>query len=149
MTKRGVQCRRHIPLPAGDATIAAWDQATGEMTEVRAERPRHRETRYLLGLQAQRAIHAMARGFLNLNKVSDDTYFADCPIGLRSRRRRRCARCRNRLSSGPWSSARARAKFSERCRILTSRGGRLKPLAADSRHAAQTDWLGLTWSGLT
>src|SRR5206468_9044689 len=77
MTKRGVQVGAQFRYLLGDAT-APLGRATGVMNaEVLPNDRVTGETRYLLGIKHTEQFTPWLAGFLNINKVSDDTYFAD------------------------------------------------------------------------
>ncbi|HEY2817266.1 MAG TPA: LPS-assembly protein LptD [Casimicrobiaceae bacterium] len=150
MTKRGVQVGGQLRYLLGDAT-APLGQATGEMNaEVLPNDRVTRETRYLLGWQHTEQFTPWLAGFLNLNKVSDDTYFADLSDRIAITSQKTLPRDAGIvMSSGPWSLlARAQSfqTLQDPNQPVTPPYNRLPQILGTLR---ETDWQGLTWSGMT
>jgi len=150
MTKRGVQVGAQFRYLLGDAT-SPLGQATGEMNaEVLPNDRVTHETRYLLSLKHNEQFTPWLAGFLNLNKVSDDTYFADLSDRIAITSQKTLPRDAGIvLSSGPWSLlARAQSfqTLQDPNQPVVPPYNRLPQILGTLR---ETDWLGLTWSGLT
>src|SRR5438067_967995 len=150
MTKPGLQLRVEFRYLLGDAT-APLGQATGEMNaEVLPNDRVTRETRYLLGLKHTEQFTPWLAGFLNINKVSDNTYFADLadPIAITSQKT--LPRDAGLVATqGPWSLL-ARAQSFQTLQDpnapVTPPYNRLPQILGTLR---ETDWMGLTWNGTT
>ncbi|HSC98686.1 MAG TPA: LPS assembly protein LptD, partial [Casimicrobiaceae bacterium] len=150
MTKRGVQIGAQFRYLLGDAT-APLGQAAGEMNaEVLPNDRVTRETRYLLSMQHNEQFAPWLAGFLNLNKVSDDTYFADLADRIAITSQKTLVRDGGIvMSSGPWALlARAQSfqTLQDPNQPITPPYNRLPQILGALR---ETDWNGLTWSGLT
>ena len=111
--------RRAVPLPVRDAAADGQGEIDRRVPAATTASPS--TTRWLLLVEAQPADHARGSpATSNLNKVSDDTYFADLAdrVAITSQidaaaRRRACRR-----STGPWRCSRA-CSASRRCRTRT------------------------------
>ena len=150
MTKRGLQLGAQFRYLLGDAT-SPLGQATGEMNaEVLPNDRVTGETRYLLAMKHNEQFAPWLAGFLNLNKVSDDTYFADLADRVAITSQKTLVRDGGVvMSSGPWSLlARAQSfqTLQDPNQPITPPYNRLPQILGTLR---ETDWMGLTWSGMT
>ena len=150
MTKRGLQVGGEFRYLLGDAT-SPLGQATGVMNaEVLPDDRVTRTTRYLLGIKHTEQFAPWLAGFLNVNKVSDDTYFADLADRIAITSQKTLPRDAGLIAStGPWSLL-ARAQSFQTLQDpnapVTPPYNRLPQILGTLR---ETDWMGLTWSGLS
>ncbi|MEO5765380.1 MAG: LPS-assembly protein LptD [Casimicrobiaceae bacterium] len=151
MTKRGLQIGGQFRYLLGD-DAPPWGRAVGEANaEVLPDDRVTHEARYALSWKHNQQFAPWLAGFVNLNKVSDDTYFADFADRVAITSQKTLPRDVGLLaSSGPWSLL-ARAQS-----FQTLQDPNQPPIAPPYNRLPQilgtlneTDWMGLTWSGVT
>jgi LPS-assembly protein len=151
MTKRGLQLGGQFRYLLGDDT-SPLGQAVGEANAeiVPDDRVTH-ESRYGLFWKHNEQFAPWLAGFINLNKVSDDTYFADFADRVAITSQKTLPRDVGLLASkGPWSLL-ARAQSFQTLQDpnqppVTPPYNRLPQILGTLNEA---EWLGLTWSGMT
>ncbi len=148
MSKRGLMLGTQFRYLLGDAG-ATLGQATGEIDAEYL--PNDRVTgsrRYALAWTHNEQFSPWLTGFWNLNKVSDDTYFADFADRISVTSQKSLPRDAGlQATSGPWSLL-ARVQSFQTLQDpntpVVPPYNRLPQVLASLR---ATDWLGLTWSG--
>ncbi|HEX6136854.1 MAG TPA: LPS-assembly protein LptD [Casimicrobiaceae bacterium] len=146
MTKRGLQLGAQFRYLLGDAPAA---QASGEMnTEVLPNDRATGERRYALAWQHTEQFAPWLGAYWNVNKVSDDTYFADFADRIAITSQKTLPREGGLVAtSGPWSLL-ARAQSYQTLQDpnapVLPPYNRLPQILGSLR---DTDWLGLTWGG--
>jgi LPS-assembly protein len=149
MTKRGLQIGAQFRYLLGDPT-APLGQATGEMNVEGLNDRVTGEPRYLLSIKHNEQFTPWLAGFVNATKVSDDTYFADLADRVAITSQKSLPRDVGLVAShGPWSLL-ARAQSFQTLQDpnapVIPPYNRLPQILGTLR---ETDWLGLTWSGLS
>jgi LPS-assembly protein len=148
MTKRGLQVQGQFRYLLGDGTTPLG-QAVGELNaEVLPDDRVTHDTRFLLAWKHNEQFAPWLAGFVNLNKVSDDTYFADLADRVAITSQKTLPRDVGLLATqGPWSLL-ARAQSFQTLQDpnapVTPPYNRLPQILGTLR---DTDWVGLTWSG--
>jgi LPS-assembly protein len=148
MTKRGLQLGAQFRYLLGDET-SMLGQAAGEMNaELLTNDRATGEKRYALAWKHNQQFAPWLGGFFNLNKVSDDKYFADFADRISVTSQKTLPREAGLLAtSGPWSLL-ARAQSFQTLQDpnapVLPPYNRLPQVLASLR---DTDWLGFTWSG--
>jgi LPS-assembly protein len=148
MTKRGLQLGAQFRYLLGDGTTPLG-QAAGEMnTEILPNDRQTGERRYALAWTHHEQFAPWLGGFWNLNRVSDDKYFADFADRISITSQKTLPREGGVVAtSGPWSVL-ARVQSYQTLQDpnapVTPPYNRLPQILASLR---DTDWLGLTWSG--
>ena len=151
MTKRGLQVQGQFRYLLGDET-APLGRATGEMNaEVLPDDRVTHDSRYLLAWKHNEQFTPWLAGFANVNKVSDNTYFSDLADRVAITSQKTLPRDVGLLATqGPWSLL-ARAQSFQTLQDptappVTPPYNRLPQILGTLR---ETDWLGLTWNGMT
>jgi LPS-assembly protein len=148
MTKRGLQVGAQFRYLLGDET-SKLGIASGEMNaEVLPHDRATGDNRYALAWTHTEQFAPWLGGFFNLNKVSDDKYFADFADRIAVTSQKTLPREGGLVAShGPWSFL-ARAQSFQTLQDpnapVVPPYNRLPQVLAS---LADTDWLGLTWSG--
>jgi LPS-assembly protein len=151
MSKRGLMIGGQFRYLLGDNTTP-WGQAVGEANAeiVPDDRVTH-ESRYAVSWKHNEQFAPWLAGFVNLNKVSDDTYFADYADRVAITSQKTLPRDAGLLAStGPWSLL-ARVQG-----FQTLQDPNQPPVTPPYNRLPQvlgalneTEWMGLTWSGIT
>jgi LPS-assembly protein len=148
MTKRGLQIGAQFRYLLGDET-SPLGVATGEMNAEYLPNDRSTgENRYALAWKHNEQFTPWLGGFFNYNKVSDDKYFADFADRIAVTSQKTLPREAGLVAThGPWSFL-ARAQSFQTLQDpeapVVPPYNRLPQVLAS---LADTDWLGLTWSG--
>ena len=152
MSKRGLMIGGQFRYLLGDADTPFWGQSVGEANAeiVPDDRVTH-ESRYAISWRHNEQFAPWLAGFVNVNKVSDDTYFADYADRVAITSQKTLPRDVGLIaSSGPWSLL-ARAQG-----FQTLQDPNQPPVTPPYNRVPQilgtlnqTDWMGLTWSGMT
>jgi len=148
MTKRGLQIGAQFRYLLGDDT-APLGVAVGEMNAEFLPHDRSTgENRYALAWKHNEQFAPWLGGFINLNKVSDDKYFADFADRIAVTSQKTLPREAGLIAThGPWSFL-ARAQSFQTLQDpeapVVPPYNRLPQVLAS---LSDTDWLGLTWSG--
>ncbi|HSV18232.1 MAG TPA: LPS-assembly protein LptD [Casimicrobiaceae bacterium] len=148
MTKRGLQVGGQFRYLLGDAD-SPFGQAAGEINAEFLPHDRVTDTnRYGLSWKHNEQFTPNLAGFLDLQKVSDDTYFADLADRIAITSQRTLPRDAGLVyTQGPWQFL-ARAQSYQTLQDpnlpVTPPYNRLPQLLAN---LSDTQWLGLTWSG--
>ena len=148
MTKRGLQMGAQFRYLLGDDT-PPFGAAVGEMNAEFLPHDRSTgENRYALAWKHNEQFAPWLGGFINLNKVSDDKYFADFADRIAVTSQKTLPREAGLIAThGPWSFL-ARAQSFQTLQDpeapVVPPYNRLPQVLAS---LADTDWLGLTWSG--
>ena len=148
MTKRGLQLGGQFRYLLGDAE-SPFGQAAGEINAEFLPHDRVTDTnRYGLSWKHNEQFTPNLAGFLDLQKVSDDTYFADLADRIAITSQRTLPRDAGLVyTRGPWQFL-ARAQSYQTLQdpnlAVTPPYNRLPQLLAN---LSDTQWLGLTWSG--
>ena len=149
MTKRGLQIGGQFRYLFGDET-STFGQAAGEMNAEFLPHDRVTgENRYALAWRHNEQFAPWLGGFFNFNKVSDDNYFADFADRVAVTSQKTLPREAGLLATfGPWSVL-ARAQSFQTLQDPEA------PVVPPYNRLPQilgtlndTDWLGLTWSGV-
>jgi LPS-assembly protein len=148
MTKRGLMLGAQFRYLLGDAT-APLGSANGEMNaEILPHDRATGERRYALGWAHNEQFAPWLAGYFNVNKVSDDKYFADFAD--------RVAITSQKILTREGGIAASRGPFEVLARVQSFQTlqdpnapivppyNRVPQVLASLR---DTDWLGLTWSG--
>jgi LPS-assembly protein len=150
MTKRGLQVGGQFRYLLGDEK-APLGQATGELNAefLPDDRVTH-DSRYLLAWKHNEQFTPWLAGFVNLNKVSDNTYFSDLADRVAITSQKTLPRDAGLVaSSGPWSLL-ARVQSFQTLQDpnapVTPPYNRLPQILGTLR---ETDWLGLSWGGIS
>ncbi|MEO8536997.1 MAG: LPS-assembly protein LptD [Betaproteobacteria bacterium] len=149
MTKRGVQLGAQFRYLLGDAGDL-FGAATGEMNaEILPHDRVTGENRYALAWKHTEQFTPWLGGFFNVNKVSDDKYFADFADRVSVTSQKTLPRDAGLVATfGPWSLL-ARAQSFQ---TLQDPNAPVVPpynrLPQILGSLGDTDWLGLTWSGM-
>ncbi|HET9045437.1 MAG TPA: LPS-assembly protein LptD [Casimicrobiaceae bacterium] len=151
MTKRGLMIGGQFRYLLGDET-SQWGQSVGEANaEILPDDRVTHESRYAFSWKHNQQFTSWLAGFVNLNKVSDDTYFADFADRVAITSQKTLPRDAGLLaSSGPWSLL-ARVQSFQTLQDpnqppVTPPYNRLPQILGT---LGETDWAGLTWSGMT
>ena len=151
MTKRGLQFGGAVPLPVRRRSVDVG-QAGGEMNAEILPHDRVTGTdRCALAVDAQPSSSRRGSPASGTStSVSDDTYFADLADRIAITSQKTLPREAGLVAtSGPWSRARARAELPDAAGPERAGRRRRTTAAADPRRTMRdTDWLGLTWSGI-
>jgi len=148
MTKRGLQMGAQFRYLLGDDT-PPLGVAVGEMNAEFLPHDRSTgENRYALAWKHNEQFTPWLGGFINLNKVSDDKYFADFADRIAVTSQKTLPREAGIVAThGPWSFL-ARAQSFQTLQDpeapVVPPYNRLPQVLAS---LSDTDWLGLTWSG--
>ena len=148
MTKRGLQMGAQFRYLLGDDT-PPLGVAVGEMNAEFLPHDRSTgENRYALAWKHNEQFAPWLGGFINLNKVSDDKYFADFADRIAVTSQKTLPREAGIVAThGPWSFL-ARAQSFQTLQDpeapVVPPYNRLPQVLAS---LSDTDWLGLTWSG--
>ena len=148
MTKRGLQLGAQFRYLLGEET-APLGVAAGEMNaEILPEDRVTGERRYALAWRHNEQFAPWLAGFFNINKVSDDNYFADFADRISITSQRSLPREAGIVAThGPWTVL-ARAQSFQTLQDpnapVTPPYNRLPQVLAALN---DTDWLGLTFSG--
>jgi LPS-assembly protein len=148
MTKRGLQIGAQFRYLLGDET-PPFGVATGEMNAEFLPHDRATgENRYALAWRHNEQFTPWLGGFVNVNKVSDDKYFADFADRIAVTSQKTLPREAGLVAThGPWSFL-ARAQSFQTLQDpeapVVPPYNRLPQVLAS---LSDTDWLGLTWSG--
>ncbi|HKU85406.1 MAG TPA: LPS-assembly protein LptD [Casimicrobiaceae bacterium] len=148
MTKRGLQIGAQFRYLLGDDT-PPLGVAVGEMNAEFLPHDRSTgENRYALAWKHNEQFTPWLGGFVNLNKVSDDKYFADFADRIAVTSQKTLPREAGLVAThGPWSFL-ARAQSFQTLQDpeapVVPPYNRLPQVLAS---LSDTDWLGLTWSG--
>jgi LPS-assembly protein len=148
MTKRGLQMGAQFRYLLGDDT-SPLGVAVGEMNAEFLPYDRSTgENRYALAWKHNEQFAPWLGGFINLNKVSDDKYFADFADRIAVTSQKTLPREAGIVAThGPWSFL-ARAQSFQTLQDpeapVVPPYNRLPQVLAS---LSDTDWLGLTWSG--
>jgi LPS-assembly protein len=148
MTKRGLQMGAQFRYLLGDDT-SPLGVAVGEMNAEFLPHDRSTgENRYALAWKHNEQFAPWLGGFINLNKVSDDKYFADFADRIAVTSQKTLPREAGIVAThGPWSFL-ARAQSFQTLQDpeapVVPPYNRLPQVLAS---LSDTDWLGLTWSG--
>ena len=148
MTKRGLQIGGQFRYLLGDDT-PPLGVAVGEMNAEFLPHDRSTgENRYALAWKHNEQFVPWLGGFINLNKVSDDKYFADFADRIAVTSQKTLPREAGLVAThGPWSIL-ARAQSFQTLQDpeapVVPPYNRLPQVLAS---LSDTDWLGLTWSG--
>ncbi|MGE5089285.1 MAG: LPS-assembly protein LptD [Candidatus Levyibacteriota bacterium] len=150
MTKRGLMLGAQFRYLLGDSS-APLGTSTGEMNAEYLPNDRvNGHDRYALAWTDNTQFSPWLAGFWNLNRVSDDTYFADFADRVSITSQKSLPRDGGLLAtSGPWSLL-ARAQSFQTLQDpnappVTPPYNRLPQVLGSLR---DTEWLGLTWSGI-
>ncbi len=148
MTKRGLQLGGQFRYLVGDAS-SAFGQAAGELNAEFLPNDKVTGTnRYGFNWIHNEQFSPSLAGFLNLQKVSDDTYFADLADRIAITSQRTLPRDAGLIySRGPWSFlARVQSyqTLQDPNQPVTPPYNRLPQLLAS---LSESEWLGLTWTG--
>ena len=151
MTKRGLQIGGQFRYLLGDDT-SPLGQAAGEaVAEILPDDRVTHESRYALAWRHNEQFTPWLAGFVNLNKVSDDTYFADFADRIAITSQKSLVRDVGLLASqGPWSLL-ARAQSFQTLQdpnqpLVIPPYNRLPQILGA---LSETEWAGLSWSGMT
>ncbi len=150
MTKRGVQIGGQFRYLFGDAE-SQWGQAVGEANaEILPDDRVTHESRYALAWKHNQQFAPWLAGFVNLNKVSDDTYFADFADRVAITSQKTLPRDGGTgRHDGTMVAAHARAELPDVAGSeqppVTPPYNRLPQVLATLN---ETEWRGLTWSGM-
>ena len=148
MTKRGLQLGAQFRYLLGDGT-PPLGQAAGEMNaEILPNDRQTGERRYALAWTHSEQFAPWLGGYWNLNRVSDDKYFADFADRISITSQKTLPREGGVVAtSGPWSVL-ARVQSYQTLQDpnapVTPPYNRVPQILATLR---DTDWLGLTWTG--
>ena len=149
MSKRGLMLGAQFRYLLGDGS-APLGTSVGEMNAEYLPNDRvNGDNRYALSWKDSTQFSPWLAGFWNLNKVSDDTYFADFADRVSVTSQKSLPRDGGlQATSGPWSLL-ARVQSFQTLQDpneppVTPPYNRLPQLLGTLR---DTDWLGLTWSG--
>jgi LPS-assembly protein len=151
MTKRGLQVGGQFRYLLGDGE-SPLGQAFGEaVAEVLPDDRVTHSTRYLLAWKHNEQFTPWLAGFVNLNKVSDDTYFSDLADRIAITSQKTLVRDVGLIASqGPWTLLTRAQGFQ------TLQDPNQPPVVPPYNRLPQvlgtlreSDWLGLTWSGMT
>ena len=148
MSKRGLQLGAQFRYLLGEAG-APLGQAEGEMNaEIVPDDRVTGERRYALAWKHNEQVAPWLAAFWNLNRVSDDKYFADFADRISVTSQKSLPREGGLAATyGPWSLL-ARAQSFQTLQDpnapVVPPYNRLPQVAASLR---DTDWLGVTWSG--
>jgi LPS-assembly protein len=148
MTKRGLQLGAQFRYLLGDEA-SRFGVSAGEMNAEMLPHDRVTgENRYALAWKHNEQFAPWLGGFFNINKVSDDKYFADFADRISVTSQKTLPREAGLLAtSGPWSLL-ARAQSFQ---TLQDPNAPVVPpynrLPQILGSLSDTDWLGLTWSG--
>ena len=148
MTKRGLMIGTQFRYLFGDAD-APLGAMNGEMNaEILPNDRQTGERRYALAWAHNEQFRPWLAGYWNLNRVSDDTYFADFADRVSITSQKTLPREGGLVATqGPWSVL-ARAQSYQTLQDpnapVVPPYNRLPQVLASLR---DTDWLGLTWSG--
>jgi len=151
MSKRGLMLGGQFRYLFGDGT-PPLGQAIGEVNaEILPDDRVTHESRYFMQWKHNEQFAPWIAGFVNLNKVSDDTYFADFADRIAVTSQKSLVRDVGVLmSEGPWSLL-ARAQGFQTLQDPNSPPvippyNRLPQILGTLR---ETDWMGLSFSGMT
>ena len=148
MTKRGLQLGAQFRYLLGEPEDT-FGVATGEMNaEILPHDRATGENRYALAWKHTQQFAPWLGGFFNVNKVSDDKYFADFADRIAVTSQKTLPRDAGLVATaGPWSLL-ARAQSFQ---TLQDPNAPVVPpynrLPQILGTLSDTDWLGLTWSG--
>jgi len=151
MTKRGLMIGGQFRYLLGDDT-PPWGQSVGEVNaEILPDDRVTHESRYAMSWKHNEQFAPWLAGFVNLNKVSDDTYFADFADRVAITSQKTLPRDAGLLAStGPWSLLARVQSFQ------TLQDPNQPPISPPYNRLPQilgtlndAEWAGLTWSGLT
>src|SRR6476661_2436532 len=148
MTKRGLMLGTQFRYLLGDAT-APLGTANGEMNaEILTNDRQTGERRFALAWTHTEQFAPWLAGFWNVNRVSDDKYFADFADRIAITSQKTLPREGGLVAtSGPWTvSARVQSfqTLQDPNAPVVPPYNRVPQILASLR---DTDWLGLTWSG--
>ena len=148
MTKRGLQLGGQFRYLLGDET-SPFGVSAGEINaEILPQDRVTDERRYALAWKHNEQFAPWLAGFFNVNKVSDDKYFADFADRIAITSQRTLPREAGIVAtSGPWSLlARAQSfqTLQDPSAPVVPPYNRLPQILGTLN---ETDWLGLTWSG--
>jgi LPS-assembly protein len=148
MTKRGLMLGTQFRYLLGDAT-APLGTANGEMNaEILTNDRQTGERRYALAWAHNEQFAPWLYGYWNVNRVSDDKYFADFADRIAITSQKTLPREGGLVAtSGPWTvSARVQSfqTLQDPNAPVVPPYNRVPQILASLR---DTDWLGLTWSG--
>jgi len=151
MTKRGLQLIGQFRYLLGEGD-PPWGQATGEVNaEILPDDRVTHDSRYLLAWKHNEQFTPWLAAFVNLNKVSDDTYFADLADRVAVTSQKTLPRDVGMLATnGPWSLL-ARAQSFQTLQdpnqpVVIPPYNRLPQVLGTLQ---ETQALGLWWSGFT
>ena len=150
MTKRGLQLGVQFRYLLGDADAPPFGLAAGEMNaEILPHDRVTGDNRYALAWKHTEQFTPWLGGFFNLNKVSDDKYFADFADRISITSQKTLPREGGIVAtSGPWSvllRAQSFQTLQDPNAPVTPPYNRLPQVQGT---LSDTDWLGLTWSGI-
>lgn len=148
MTKRGLMIGTQFRYLLGDGT-APFGTANGEMNaEILPHDRQTGERRYALAWAHNEQFAPWLAGYWNVNRVSDDNYFADFADRIAITSQKTLPREAGLVASqGPWSvSARVQSfqTLQDPNAPVIPPYNRVPQILGTLR---ETDWLGLTWSG--
>ena len=148
MSKRGLQLGAQFRYLLGDAA-SPLGQAAGEMNaEILPNDRQTGERRYALAWTHNEQFAPWLGGYWNLNRVSDDKYFADFADRISITSQKTLPREGGLVAtSGPWSvltRVQSYQTLQDPNAPVTPPYNRLPQILASLR---DTDWMGLTWSG--
>ena len=148
MTKRGLQIGAQFRYLLGDE-MPPLGLATGEMNAEFLPHDRSTgENRYALAWRHNEQFAPWLGGFVNINKVSDDKYFADFADRIAVTSQKTLPREAGIVAThGPWSflaQAQSFQTLQDPEAPVVPPYNRLPQVLAS---LSDTDWLGLTWSG--
>jgi len=150
MSKRGLMIGGQFRYLLGDDT-PPWGQSIGEVNaEVLPDDRVTHELRYAMSWKHNQQFAPWLAGFVNLNKVSDDTYFADFADRVAITSQKTLPRDAGLVATtGPWSLL-ARVQgfqtLQDPNQPVTPPYNRLPQILGT---LSETDWMGLSWSGIT
>ena len=148
MTKRGLMIGTQFRYLLGDGT-EPFGTANGEMNaEILPHDRQTGERRYALAWAHNEQFAPWLAGYWNVNRVSDDNYFADFADRISITSQKTLPREAGLVGSrGPWT-------FSARVQSFQTLQDPNAPVVPPYNRVPQilgtlrdTDWLGLTWSG--
>src|SRR5204862_6957683 len=150
MTKRGLQLGAQFRYLLGEPEDL-FGVAAGEMNaEILPHDRVTGETRYALAWKHTEQFAPWLGGFFNINKVSDDNYFADFADRVAVTSQKTLPRDAGLVAtSGPWSLLARVQSF----QTLQDPNAPVIPpynrLPQILGTFEETDWMGLTWSGMS
>jgi len=150
MTKRGLQVGGQFRYLLGDAE-SPFGQAAGEIAAEFLPHDKVTDTnRYGFNWKHNEQFAPWVAGFVNIQKVSDDTYFADLADRIAVTSQRTLPRDAGLVfSHGPWSfltRVQSYQTLQDPNAPVTPPYNRLPQLLLS---LSDTDWAGLTWSGFS